>query len=325
MLQNDHTPAIGFEKILLATDFSNASKAAFETAVDLCRKFSSKLFIVHAFEYTSPQVPEVPSEVSGLYEEVKLSLDRLLRSARDRGVECDSSIVGGLAAPSILETVDTLGINLIVLGTHANRGLERLIFGSTAETILRKAPCPVVTVGPHFQYRGKDSADGPVLFATDFNSTTVHSIRFAASVCEATHAPLHCLTVLPMKMEGNALDARIPEVMNQSLLYLAMECGEKIAVPICASLFGPDVPESVVNYAKEQNASMIVLGVHTAHAMSSHGPCSATLRLIAQSPCPVMTVNTWVQKDAAILTDDNDGTETAKLRASWLRRRSTAA
>src|ERR1700758_143259 len=106
MLGNNRNPSIAFDKILLATDFSNASRAAFETALDLCKTFSASLFIVHIFEYAaeiSPQIPQVPA-VSSLYDDAKLSLDRLLQSGRDRGVECDGSIVAGLAAQSILET-----------------------------------------------------------------------------------------------------------------------------------------------------------------------------------------------------------------------------
>jgi nucleotide-binding universal stress UspA family protein len=340
MQAKTRTPAVSFDKILLATDFSDASEVAFERALDLCRTFSASLFILHIFEYAaevSPQVPGVPIEVANLYEEVQQSLDRLLQSARDHGVVCDGSIVPGLPAQSILETVDALQIKLVVLGTNANRGIERLIFGSTAEAVLRKAPCPVVTVGPRVPNHNKDRANGPVVFATDFHSSTVHAVRYAACVCRVTGAPLHCVTVLPMTMEGGLRSKVIPEVMNQALHHVAMESGTEIACPTCTTVFGPDVPASVALYAKTQRASLIVLGVQSSFGLTSHGPWNATYRLIAEAHCPVLTVTNGTLKQAAfenhgdlIEADARNGqsgddfvTEsgTPQLRASWLKRR----
>jgi nucleotide-binding universal stress UspA family protein len=325
MQANIPTPSVKFDQILLATDFSRSSKAAFETALDLCRTFSASLFILHIFEYASeisPQMPQVPAEVNNLYRDAEQSLDCLLQSARDRSVPCDGSIVGGLPPQSIIETIDALGIKLVVLGTNANRGLERFIFGSTAEAVLRKAPCPVVVVGPRVRNLDKVAQGGPVVFATDFHSSTVHAVRYAASVCRATGSALHCLTVLPTTVEGGLRSKLIPEVMNQALHHVALESGTEIAPPTCTTVFGPDIPDSVTNYAKTQKASLIVLGVHSAPAIVSHGRWNATCRLIAESPCPVLTVNTSAQKHTGASTDDATEREglNHSLRASWLRR-----
>jgi nucleotide-binding universal stress UspA family protein len=323
-------PSVTFEEILLATDFSYASKAAFETAVDLCRTFSASLFILHIFEYAAEvatQAPKVPADVSDLYRDAKQSLDCLLQSARDRSVICDGSIVGGLAPQSILDTIDALGIKLVVLGTNANRGLERLIFGSTAEVVLRKAPCPVVIVGPHVRNRDKVTPGGPVIFATDFQSSTIDAVRFASSVCRVTGSPLHCLTVMPMTVEGGLRSKLIPEVLNQALHHVALGSGTAIPSPTCTTIFGSDVPDSVTNYAKRENASLLVLGVHSAPAMTSHGRRNTTCRLIAESPCPVLTVNTNAQKHERALTGDRLEAEgfNHRLLASWLGRRTRVA
>jgi nucleotide-binding universal stress UspA family protein len=321
-------PSVTFDDILLATDFSHASKAAFETALDLCRTLSASLFILHIFEYASEvstQKPEVPADVAGLYRDTKQSLDCLLQSARDRAVICDGSIVGGLAPQSILDTIDALEIKLVVLGTSANRGLERLLFGSTAEVVLRKAPCPVVVVGPGVR-RDKVAPGGPVVFATDFDASTVHAVRYAASVSLAIGAPLHCLTVLPTTVNGSSRSKLIPEIMNQALHHVALESGTRIE-PTCTTVFGPDVPDSVTNYAKAQKASMVVLGVHSAPTIASHGRWNATCRLIAESPCPVLTVNTSAQKHVMPLTNDSLEAEgfDHTLQASWLRRKTRVA
>jgi nucleotide-binding universal stress UspA family protein len=329
MQANNPNPSVSFKEILLATDFSYASKAAFQTALDLCRKFSASLFILHIFEYASeisPQIPEVPEEVNNFYQDAKQSLECLLQSARDHDVRCDGSIVGGVAPQSILETIDALGIKLVILGTNANRGLERLIFGSTAEVVLRKAPCPVVVVGPRVRNRDKVTPGGPVVFATDFQSSTIDAVRFASSVCRVTGSPLHCLTVMPMTVEGGLRSKVIPEVLNQALHHVAQGTGIAIPSPTCTTIFGSDVPDSVANYAKRENASLLVLGVHSAPAMTSHGRWNTTCRLIAESPCPVLTVNTNAQKHARALTEDDTQLEVlTRLKAAWLKRTTKVA
>jgi hypothetical protein len=115
--------------------------------------------------------------------------------------------------------------------------------------------------------------------------------------------------------------------MNQALHQVALETGSEIAAPTCTTVFGPDVPNSVTNYAKTEKASMIVLGVHTAPAIASHGRWNATCRLIAESPCPVLTVNTTAQKHVMALTDDSLEAEAFNptLRASWLRGKTRVA
>jgi len=328
MQGNNQAPSVNFEEILLATDFSYASKAAFQTALDLCRTFSASLFILHIFEYASeisPQIPEVPAAVSNLYQDAKQSLDCLLKSARDHDIRCDGTIVGGLAPQSIIKTIDGLGIKLVVLGTNANRGLERLIFGSTAEAVLREAPCPVVIVGPRVRNREKAAPKGPVVFATDFQSSTIDAVRFAASMSRVTGSPLHCLTVLPMTVEGGLRSKVIPEVLNQALHHVAQGSDTAISSPTCTTVFGPDVPNAVANYTKTQNASLLVLGVHSASAIASHGRWNTTCRLIAESPCPVLTVNTNAQKHARALIGGASLEALNRVQTAWLTRSTRVA
>ena len=63
-------------------------------------------------------------------------------------MHCETILETGIASSIILEMIEAKKIDLAVLGTNALHGFERLVFGSTAEAVLRKAPCPVLTVGP---------------------------------------------------------------------------------------------------------------------------------------------------------------------------------
>jgi hypothetical protein len=82
----------------------------------------------------------------------------------------------GSAELTILEAIISKEADLTVLGTNALHFFERLVFGSTAEAVLRQASCPVFTVGSQAAGSAKsDEPEGPVIFATDFHLTTTHA------------------------------------------------------------------------------------------------------------------------------------------------------
>jgi nucleotide-binding universal stress UspA family protein len=283
-----------FNKVLLATDFSSASQAAFQSALGVCTTLQASLSILHVFEY----VDVVPQETGGqllelnsTYEKAKSSLDCLQQVAQRAGVTCEAIMGSGIPSPTILDTITSRKIDLAILGTNALHGFERLIFGSTAETILRKAPCPVMTIGP----RVLDAArvvqlEDPIIFVTDFNLTTIDAIRYAAFFCKMTRSPLHCLHVLPRTLEGGSCKHVIPQIMTKALQHVATESGTTIDPPVCAVTYGSEISNAVVDYAKQQNAKLIVLGVRQASMMASHVPAHIAYRIITEALCPVLTM-----------------------------------
>ncbi|MEI9981652.1 MAG: universal stress protein [Edaphobacter sp.] len=309
-----------FKRVMLATDFSEGSEAAFETALDLCKTLSARLSILHVFEYSDT----MPLQKSGqtfevFYQEAERALNQLLQTARQDGVRCDVGIAGGLAVTAILETAEAQGTDLLVLGTNAAHGLERLIFGSTAEAVLRKASCPVITVGPKV-HKPSTHADRPIIFATDFHPATIHAVRYAASACSGTQSPLHCLTVMPMTRDAGAQSQIISQVTTEALRHLASSSGIVISPPVCKTIFGSDFPETVIQYAKKEHARLIVLGVQRAPAIASHGPRDATYRLIAEAPCPVLTVTAPQNQSEGDNTVEAEAVH-QDLQAAWLKPR----
>jgi len=294
-MQTSATDTIpSFERVLVATDFSAASKAAFRTALDTCVSFGASLTILHAFEYAEMAPPDTGGlllEMQGLRECCQENLVELCEQATKAGVNCETILENGVAATCILATIEAKHIDLAVLGTNPLHGFERLVFGSTAETVLRKAPCPVLTVGPRVTTCCKDSKpDGPVIFATDFDFTTMHAIRFAACFANLTGAPLHCLHVLPRTLEAGSHSEIVPSIMAEALHQLAVESGVIIAPPVCATTFGSEISYAVVDYARQHNARLIVLGVRQASLLASHVPEHITYRIITEGNCPVLTM-----------------------------------
>jgi nucleotide-binding universal stress UspA family protein len=129
-----------------------------------------------------------------------------------------------------------------------------------------------------------------VIFATDFDLTTIQAIRYAACFANLNGSPLHCLHVLPRTLEAGSQSAIVPSIMAEALQQLAAESGVVIAPPTCATTFGSEISYAVVDYAREQHARMIVLGVRQASLLASHLPEHITYRIITEANCPVLTM-----------------------------------
>jgi nucleotide-binding universal stress UspA family protein len=283
-----------FDRILIATDFSPASQAAFRIGLDKCVALGASLVILHVFENAENAAPETGGlllEQQILHEKCSNTLEELRQQAAQVGVECETILETGLAPTTILDVIASRSIDLTVLGTNALHGFERLVFGSTAEAVLRKSQCPVLTVGPRVLNCATGALpDGPIIFATDFDFTTMQAIRYAACFANLSGSQLHCLHVLPRTLEAGTQCEIVPSIMSEALQQLAAESGVVIAPPACATTFGSEISYAVVDYAREHNAKLIVLGVRQASLLASHVPEHITYRIITEANCPVLTM-----------------------------------
>jgi nucleotide-binding universal stress UspA family protein len=143
---------------------------------------------------------------------------------------------------------------------------------------------------------------GPVIFATDFHFTTIHAMRFAACFSQLTASPLHCLHVMPRTLEACTQCQVVPSIMSEALQQLANESGLVVGAPICATTYGCEVSCGVVDYAREQKAKLIVLGVRKASLEASETHLHIAYRIITEAPCPVLTMAFASQPDVAIET-----------------------
>jgi nucleotide-binding universal stress UspA family protein len=132
-------------KILHPTDFSERSETAFRLACTLARDNNVPLVLLHVHSpfvaYGDGLVAALPPEyTSGLREELR-TLD-----PHDARVVIERHLVEGDPAMEILRMAREADCDLIVMGTHGRTGLGRLLMGSVAEAVVRKAACPVLTI-----------------------------------------------------------------------------------------------------------------------------------------------------------------------------------
>ena len=148
-----------FQRILLATDFSDHARTAYRWAVELARASGGTLVLVHVLEedlvaaapvlsgYLHPEVLDL-----GRYrEEFRRGAETALAAAADelrsQGVEVESHLIEDRRpSQALVRAARELNCNVVVISTHGRGGLAHLLIGSTAERVVRSAHCPVLTV-----------------------------------------------------------------------------------------------------------------------------------------------------------------------------------
>ncbi len=141
-----------FSTILIAVDFSDSSDNAFQMALSIAKKFSAKLLIVHVINEPADlrgfYVPHVSFEnlEKEIEEGAKKMMESFCRQNMHNFENFESLIVSGLAYEQIIGQAEEKSADLIVLGTHGRTGLDHVLFGSTAEKVVRRSKLPVLTV-----------------------------------------------------------------------------------------------------------------------------------------------------------------------------------
>ncbi len=144
-----------YERMLLPVDGSEVSNHAAEEGFKLAAILGSQATLLFVIDMT---ITSLPGEESGLanYEVVYNSfkeyggkiLDTLVESGKKRGVSVRTAIAEGDVHDEIIKYADLKKVNLIVMGTHGRRGLNRLLLGSVAGSVTRRAHCPVLLIRP---------------------------------------------------------------------------------------------------------------------------------------------------------------------------------
>lgn len=141
-----------FKSILFATDFSESSDHAFEYAYTVAKCFGAKLLVLHIInelvDLRGFYVPHI--SIDKLEEEMAESahkmMDKFIETHSKGYDQIESIVAPGIPYDEILKKAEEKSVDMIVLGTHGRTGLDHVLFGSTAEKVVRKSTIPVMTI-----------------------------------------------------------------------------------------------------------------------------------------------------------------------------------
>jgi nucleotide-binding universal stress UspA family protein len=143
---------ISLKTIVCAVDFSEYSDYALRYAVDLAKTFDADLKLIHIVElpflpsYSLAGIPDLSMPVDEIEEGARNRLQETLEDCRSKHSKVEGEVRMGTAFLEIINYAREVGADLIVVGTHGRTGLSHILIGSVAEKVVRKAPCPVLSV-----------------------------------------------------------------------------------------------------------------------------------------------------------------------------------
>jgi nucleotide-binding universal stress UspA family protein len=286
---------IQLKNILYATDFSRAADAAFPYAAEFARRFGAKLYAVHA---RTPEnyvltAPETWTSTNEEYERQESELRQVLRNDLPH-IETDVLTAEGGVWPVLKSVIDEKKIDLLVLGTHGRTGIGKFFLGSVAEDIVRRASCPVLTVGPHSPSEPpREGRFREILYATDFSEESLAAAPYAISLAQEHQAHLALLHVIEKSAAGGSIRPDELEAHAvQQMQSIVPENTELRCEPQYVAKEG-EPAETILEAAKNRKSDLIVLGVRKPEGIpggATHLPIGVAHKVIAHAACPVLTV-----------------------------------
>lgn len=283
--------------ILVPTDFSSASERALQVAQMLAVRYKAELHVVHVLapEAYSLRPPEGVATVHDIGRTRATTHFQRIRAANNNlGIRHDEVVREGETWGELTRSISENDIDLIVVGTHGAGGLEKLVLGSVAEEIFRKAPCPVITVGPHVapEIVGPNSFR-EILAPVDFTAQSRAALPFALMLASDTESHLTLLHVAedPVAPEPHS-EAILSEAYTKRLLELVPE---GVPHPKTRVGFG-HAADVIVDTATALGSGLIVLGVRSTGDLASHLPWAVTSQVVRKASCPILTVRSDVRE-----------------------------
>jgi nucleotide-binding universal stress UspA family protein len=202
---------------------------------------------------------------------------------------------GHSPAKELLKIARNHSIELIVAGTESKTGIERLLLGSTAEQLIRNAPCPVLTVGPKVVL----PADGPlafsrILYATDYSREAAKAAMFALAFAEDSGAKLTCCYVEQVGTQNAATRTFVDEQFKNALMQFIPHSSSDWCTPEYFVEHGK-TDEALLALAEKVGADLIVLGARKPLFWFNCVNKGLTPSVLAKAACPIVTVSSFVR------------------------------
>ncbi len=141
------------KKLLCAVDFSESSTQVADYAVAMARAFNAKVVVLYSApsltQYVGFHVPatSIDTFVGEIVSGAEKAMDTYL-AENFPGVETEGRVVTGYADEEILRVAEEENVDIIIMGTHGRKGIDRILFGSIAEKVVKSSPRPVLTIRP---------------------------------------------------------------------------------------------------------------------------------------------------------------------------------
>ena len=274
------------KKILVPTDFSKYSMNAAKLAATIARKFDARIYFLHVVDMPVVETGIIPGQTQqdlaeGLFilKQVKKNFKLLLNKDFLKGVNVAEAVLFDGIYESIVKQSKKHDIDLIVMGTHGTSGfINDFFIGSNTDKIVRLSETPVLTVRDEI----KDPSFKNVVFASDFSDGTDATFDSILNIIELFDAKVDLVRIITRD------DFYFTEPLLEGMEEFAKN--KKIKNYACHVFSAETVQEGINDFAKRQNADLIVTITHGRRGLARLFNGSVTNDVIKSSPLPVLTV-----------------------------------
>ena len=290
-------------RILLATDFSRWAQRAEEYACALASMWKASLTVLSVAEFPPGLNPDYLVNQQYLADLLKHATSRLVDlkgRAERRGLTVTTRMATGIPSEEVIAAARAEDSDLIIVGTRGKTGLAHVLLGSTAERVIRGAPCPVLSVRTEpadIEHEGV--LGGPVtleriLVPVDFSDCSLDALEYAIVVAQQAKASLMLLHVLEPVSYGldftlNASHRSESSTWTKRLEEL-ISSHQHTDVPMEFRLRGGLPPDSILDCAQTLPCDLIVMGTHGRRGISHTISGSVAESVLRKSHCPVIAV-----------------------------------
>ena len=293
-------------RMLLATDFSRFSEGAEAYACSLAASWGATVTVLSVLEFHPGMNADYPVNRLYLGELMKGATKQFIElkaRAAKRGVTVHTSVTTGIPSEAVLAAAKTDDMDLIVVGTKGKTGLEHVLLGSTAERIIRMAPCPVLAVPAEMQ-EGEGGSGDPnrpavlerILVPIDFSDCSLDAVEYAVLVAQRGKASiklLHVLEPVSYGLDFTLLHVTKREQMRKAITERLSSLVSALTSAEVTSEFlirGGLPADSILDAALTQPADLIVMGTHGRRGLSHAFFGSVVESVLRKARCPVLTV-----------------------------------
>jgi nucleotide-binding universal stress UspA family protein len=276
------------ESVLYATDFKADATLALPYVISLARTYHSKIYVVHVVDL-------FPSSTMGLTSAMRAVEAQAVSEAKQAAQELrpafaqvpnEMLVRKGNVWKEISRIVDEKNIDLIVVGTHGREGIRKMVLGSVAEQIFRRAPCPVLTIGPRIHGEpDRFSQLHSILVPVDFSPESSAAVSYSAALAQIHQARVYLLHVT---RDEEAIGASLKEGLRN---LIPPEVHLSVAPKVFVEQGLPS--EKILDLAAELAVDLIVLGVKRPlifEGAFTHQNMATASKVVSAAECPVITV-----------------------------------
>ncbi len=299
---------VSHPRVLLATDGSRWAEGAERSACSLASSWGATLTVMSVLEFPPGMNPDHPVNrlyLDELMKQATAELTNLKARAATRGIPVHVRMTRGIPSQEVLAAAEADDVDLIVVGTRGKTGLEHVLLGSTAERIIRMAPCPVLAVRGEADQTGQAGGRPPdypvplkrILVPIDFSACSLDALEYAVVVAQRAKASIRLLHVLEPVTYGldfallqaaKREELREQTTMRLSGLVASLQSGGQVTADF--QVTGGLPADAILDAAAAEPADLIVLGTHGRRGLSHTVWGSVAEAVLRKAQCPVLAV-----------------------------------